>query len=171
MDCKAAVRWVRANAKQYGIDPDRIGALGGSAGGHLVEMLGTSHKAAELEGDGPNQGVSSRVQAVVGMAAPSDMTRYAQRTGASEEMARLISPISHVDADSAPILLIHSDADGTVPHQQSVDMEAKCRKAGVPAKLHTVKDGPHAFWNFQRWFNDTMDLSINFFRETLPWTE
>jgi pectinesterase len=166
-DCKAAVRWVRANARQYGIDPDRIGAIGGSAGAHLAAMLATSHKVAELEGDGGSAGVSSRVQAVVAMATPADMTRFAQRAGRPEDLAALISPITHVDGDSAPILLIHSDADRTVPYEQSVALQKKYEEAGVRAELVTIADAPHAFWNLQRWFDEAMPRAVGFYRETL----
>ncbi|MBM3855948.1 MAG: alpha/beta hydrolase, partial [Verrucomicrobia bacterium] len=87
VDCKAAVRWVRANAARYGIDPERIGATGGSAGGHLTAMLATSHKVKELEGDGGNAGLSSRVQAAVAMATPAEMTRFAERSGVDPKLA------------------------------------------------------------------------------------
>ena len=73
-DTKAAVRWLRANGSEYGIDPDRIGAIGGSAGAHLSALLGTSHKVHRLEGAGGHADVSSRVQAVVAMATPTDFT-------------------------------------------------------------------------------------------------
>src|SRR5438128_2402844 len=78
-DVKAAVRWMRAEAKRYGIRPDAIGAIVGSAGGHLVAMLGTSHKIADLEGDGGHAGVSSRVQAVVAMAPVVDFSGFKGR--------------------------------------------------------------------------------------------
>ncbi len=168
VDCKAAVRWVRANAAKYGIDPDRIGAIGGSAGGHLVAMLGTSAKVAKLEGEGGNPGVSSRVQAVVAMATPADMTRFGERSGkVDKDLITLISPVTHVDQDAAPILLLHGTGDKTVPMEQSEMLLAKYRKAGVAAELVKIKDAPHAFWNGGEWFAETMDRSVKFFRATL----
>jgi len=166
LDCKAAVRWVRANAAKHGLDPDRIGAIGGSAGGHLVAMLGTSHAEPKLEGDGGNAGVSSRVQAVVAMATPADMTRFAERSGTSKELVTLISPLTHVSKDSAPMLLLHSDADKTVPMAQSELLLKKLQEAKVPAEL--VKLGAsHAFWNDARFFDEGMAKSAKFFREKL----
>jgi acetyl esterase/lipase len=73
-DCKAAIRWIRANAAKYRLDPDRIGVIGASAGGHLVAMLGTSGGVAVLEGDlGPYKEASSKVQCVVDQFGPSDL--------------------------------------------------------------------------------------------------
>ncbi len=138
-DGKAAVRWVRANAKDHRIDPDRIGAFGGSAGAHLTAMLATSHDVAELEGKGGNEGVSSRISAAVGMATPADMERYANRSKTLAKLAVLISPITHVDAESAPILLIHSKTDRTVPHKLSVDLEAKYKEAGNESHARLVQ--------------------------------
>jgi len=166
-DCKAAVRWVRANAAKHGIDPDRLGAIGGSAGGHLVAMLGTSHKEAKLEGNGGNQGVSSRVRAVVAMATPADMTRFAERSGLDKDLAALVSPVTHVDEDSAPTLLLHSEADRTVPLAQSELLLEKLKTAKVPCEL--VKLGTsHAFWNDARFFDEVLARSVNFFRANLP---
>jgi pectinesterase len=166
-DCKAAVRWVRAHAAEHNIDPDRIGAIGGSAGGHLTAMLATSHAVKELEGDGGNAGVSSRIQAAVGMATPAEMSRFGQRTNLSEEKAKLISPLAHVDKDSAPILLIHSNADGTVPYEQSVRLEKKYQEAGVRAELIEIDGASHAFWNQPEHFDATMGRAVKFFREVL----
>ena len=166
-DCKAAVRWVRANAKKYGMNPERIGAFGGSAGAHLTAMLATSHKAGALEGEGGNAKVSSRIHAAVGLATPADMSRYAARTGASEDLAKLISPIAHVDGDSAPILLMHSDSDGTVPHEMSVKLQAKYKAAGVAVELITVPKAGHAFWNQPQQFDATMKASLAFLDKIL----
>lgn len=166
VDCKAAVRWVRANAARHGIDPDRIGAIGGSAGGHLVAMLATSSSVKELEGEGGSPGVSSRVQAVVAMATPADMTNFAERTKIDKALAALISPAAHVSKDSVPILLMHGTNDRTVPMAQSELLLEKYQKAGVPAELIKVDGAPHAFWNGQ-WFDDTMKRSAEFFRKQL----
>ena len=75
-DTKAAVRWMRAEGVRYGIQTETIGAIGGSAGGHLAALPGTSHKAAGLEGPGGNEGISSRVQAVVAMAPVVDFEAF-----------------------------------------------------------------------------------------------
>ena len=117
-----------------------------------------------IHGGGWRSGDKSRFAA---KAAPADMHRYSQRSGASEELARLISPITHVDADSAPILLIHSKTDPTVPYQMSVDLAAKYGGAGVESELILIEKAPHAFWNFDQWFSDTMQRSRKFFEKHL----
>lgn len=166
MDCKAAVRWVRANAASHGIDPDRIGAMGGSAGAHLVAMLGTSDAVAKLEGSGGNAGISSRVQAVVAMATPADLTRLGQRENLDSELARLVSPVTHVSKSSAPVLLLHGTKDTVVPMAQSELLLEKYREAGAKAELVKIEGGVHAFWNGAE-FDRTMKLAVAFFRDTL----
>ena len=164
-DCKAAVRFVRANASRYGLDPDRIGAIGGSAGAHLVAMLATSHKAEKLEGGGGNPGVSSRVQAVVAMAAPTDLTATMERNGLTPDIARAMSPVTYVDRDSAPLLLLHGEADQAVPLRQSEIIFAKYQAAGAQAELVKNPSG-HGFWNQER-FTEAMERAAAFFREQL----
>ena len=166
VDCKAAVRWVRANAAKHGIDPDRIGAIGGSAGGHLVAMLGTSDTVASLEGDGGHAGTSSRVQAVVAMATPADLTRMSDRQNIGADLAKLVSPVTHVTKNSAPVLLLHGTKDALVPMAQSELLLEKYRQAGAQAELVKIEGGAHAFWNVTK-FDETMKLSLKFFRETL----
>ena len=179
-DVKAAVRWMRAEAKRYGIRPDAIGAIGGSAGGHLVAMLGTSYKAADLEGDGGHAGVSSRVQAVVAMAPVVDFkgmfkgrdpkTRFDFLGTSFEENPGLwakASPVTYLSPDSAPFLLIHSNADKTVPYAQSLQMVESCKSNGVLAELMTIEDGPHAFWNMPKWSASVMERAAKFFHANL----
>jgi acetyl esterase/lipase len=166
VDCKAAVRWVRANAAKHGLDPDRIGAIGGSAGGHLVAMLGTSDAVAKLEGEGGNAGVSSRVHAVVAMATPADMTQGRVGGTLGAELARLISPVTHVSSKSAPVLLLHGTKDTLVAMAQSELLLEKYRQAGAKAELVKIENGAHAFWNLTQ-FDQTMVLAVKFFRETL----
>jgi arylsulfatase A len=177
-DTKAAVRWMRAEGKRYGIETDAIGAIGGSAGGHLVALLATSYKVSKLEGDGGHAGVSSRIQAVVPMAPVVDFVTIAQERreakggaasilGSDPEMAKLLSPVSHVDRDSAPMLLMHGGADKTVPIAQSQEMLERCKKAGVQADMVVMDGAPHAFWNMQQWSQETIDKSARFFHSVL----
>jgi acetyl esterase/lipase len=176
-DTKAAVRWLRANASRYGVDPQEIGAIGGSAGGHLVALLGTSHYEKELEGAGGNADASSRVQAVVAMAPVTDFRTVSLDRSAEAFIGRPLqeqaeewkaaSPIVYVNQESAPILLIHSRIDKTVPHEQSVILQARYKEVGRPAELVTIADAAHAFWNSTRWFQEYMEQSVGFFRRTL----
>jgi acetyl esterase/lipase len=177
-DSKAAVRWMRAEGKKYGIDTDRIGAIGGSAGGHLVALLGTSSKNSKLEGGGGNPGVSSGVQAVVAMAPVTDFaTMHRSESGGGDavraifqgdlELANRFSPVTYLDKDSAPILFIHGDADKTVPIAQSQEMLDGCRKLGVKASLISLPGVPHAFWNQPQWSGDTLKQAAAFFYEVL----
>jgi acetyl esterase/lipase len=178
-DAKAAVRWLRANADAYRIDPEAIGAIGGSAGAHLAAMLATSDAAADLEGDGGNAGVSSRISAAVAMAPGVDFVDLApypkQALMAMErflgaplerhlDARRRASPASYVTGEAAPILLIHSDVDPGPPYGQSLLMREKYRAAGAHAELLTIPGGPHDPWNYQYWFPLIMERAIAFLK-------
>ena len=145
-DVKCAVRWLRANAKKYNVDPKRIGAYGNSAGAHLVCMLGLVKPEAKLEGDGPYQDQSSLVQAVCASAAPTnfllfDNRRKTQRTQPGElfagpaetleERGRKASPSTYVAADAPPFLLVHGTADTTVNIKHGDTFHAALKKAGA----------------------------------------
>jgi acetyl esterase/lipase len=149
-DCKAAVRWLRANASTYGLDPDHIGVWGMSAGGHLAALLGTSGDVPELEGDGDNTEYSSRVQAVCDVAGPADIAAMpklgAKRIAAIEGLlggplendeakAIAASPIHYVSKDDPPFLIVHGEADRLVPVAQSQRFYEELRRAGVNATL------------------------------------
>jgi acetyl esterase/lipase len=150
-DVKCAIRSLRANAAQYNLDPDRVGAIGASAGGHLVALLGTSESSAEWDvGEYLDQ--SSRVQAVVAMAPVTDLTRkfpnadieLMRHVGFGEDNIVQASPITHVTADDPPFLLIHGDRDEVVPHEQSQLMYDRLVEANVPAQLVIVQNARHS---------------------------
>ena len=153
-DSKAAVRWLRANATTYSIDPDRIGVAGYSSGGNLAMMVGTTSHLAEFEGDGGNPGFSSRVQAVAAFAGNSDFAQQPGRNiienylGATfaenPDLWALASPITHVGGGSPPFLLLHGTDDATVPYQMSVNMMNRLMAAGVSAELFTAQGASHA---------------------------
>lgn len=175
-DVKAAVRWMRANASAYGVNPLAIGAIGGSAGAHLVAMLATSHGVKNLEGAGGNATTSSQVQAVVAMACVSNMNlkdaAVTEFIGAPLEAhaaeVRTASPLTYVSNRSAPLLLLHSRTDPLVPFAQSVEIDALYRRVGALSVLKDV-DAPqsHAFWNDARYFPETMSEAVEFFRRHL----
>jgi len=160
-DCKAAIRFLRANASKYGIDPNRIGVWGGSAGGHLAALLGTSGGVKELETNLDNSDQSSRVQAVCEWYGPNDLAMgirepepgrkkpqlLVQLLGATHEekpeIYRLASPISHVTKDDPPFLIVHGDADDLVPVAQAEVFYVALRKAGVEAAFIKVRNGNH----------------------------
>lgn len=149
-DCKAAVRWLRANAAKYNLDADRVGVWGVSAGGHLAALLGTSGGVPELEGSGDNMQYSSRVQAVCDVAGPADLLAMTnlgpKRTFAIEgllggplekDKAKAIaaSPIHYVSKDDPPFLIVHGEGDRVIPVEQSQRFYEELRKAGVNATL------------------------------------
>jgi acetyl esterase/lipase len=152
-DCKAAVRWLRVNAKKYGLDADHIGAWGASAGGHLVALLGTTAGVKELEGPGGSADQSSRVQAVVDWYGPTDFltvgakdTRAGLLGGdaqANKEKAIKASPITYVSKNAAPFLIMHGDEDKTVPFSQSQTFAEALKKAGADVTFITIKGGKH----------------------------
>lgn len=161
-DCKAAIRYLRAHAAQFRLDPAHIGVWGSSAGGHLSALLGTSAGAPELEGDLGYLDHSSAVQAVVNFCGPSDLTQILQGQPEIEvlveimdqfmggplaerlELARSGSPLTYVGPGSAPFLIIHGDCDEIVPLNQSERLDAALREAGVESTLIYAKGAGHA---------------------------
>jgi acetyl esterase/lipase len=150
-DVKCAVRSLRANAGQYNLDPNRIGAVGVSAGGHLVALLGTTDQSAEWDvGEYLEQ--SSRVQAVISMAGVMDLSRdfpnadieAMKRVGFGEDNVAEASPITHITPDDPPFLLIHGDRDELVPAEQSQLMYDRLVQANVPAELIIVQNAGHS---------------------------
>ena len=166
-DCKAAVRWLRAHATEYRLNPDRFGVWGSSAGGHLVALLGVSGDVKEFD-VGENLQFTSRVQCVLDDFGPTDFTQMdAHRISASamehgsptSPESRLIgglitdpanarkvaraNPITYVTRDDPPFLIVHGDQDPLVPHHQSELLFTALEKAGVRVRLNTVKGGGH----------------------------
>ena len=145
-DCKCAVRWLRANAKKYQLDPDRIGAFGNSAGGHLAMLLGMFGKDNELEGDGPYPNESSRVQAVVSDSGPIDLVEQ-YKSGALREVCsrfmggrpegerlvayRLASPFNQITGQTPPLLLIYGVDDAQVPIETADRFVLALGRAGL----------------------------------------
>ncbi len=179
-DAKTAVRWMRAHAKQYRIDPRRIAAVGGSAGGHLASMLGTTAGVRDLEGDGGNSELSSAVQAVVGFNPALDLTAkfagsatrasHAFLGGTQDEKAALYrhaSPVAHAGKASAPHLLLHGSADVTVPYQQSLDMKKKLEAARVRVELFTADGAAHGFFNAPPYYQPTLERMERFLDQVL----
>lgn len=164
-DVKCAVRWLRANAKEYNLDPNRIGAVGWSSGGDLSLMLGLTDPSDGLEGDCGNLEFSSRVQAVVSLAGSSDMSLYGDKEilrdllgGTPEEVPEkyeAASPLTYVSSDDPPVLLVHGDMDTFVPLQQAQMIDDKMTEVGEPHTLIIKKNAGHenlwydnAVWDF-----------------------
>lgn len=155
-DVKCAIRYFRAHAAEYNLNPDKIGVWGGSAGGHLVSLLGTTDSSAGWEvGEYLDQ--SSRVQAVVDMFGPSDLTRefagagiQIQRdvfgaTSDTDPVLAVASPVTYISADDPPFLILQGDADNLVPLEQSQILFDKLQAAGVPSELVIVQHAGHGF--------------------------
>jgi acetyl esterase/lipase len=156
-DCKAAIRYIRANAARLGINPDKIGLWGSSAGGHLVSLLGTSGDLKEIEGDLGITGVSSRVACVVDYCGPSDFPAFELTSGARVpvtkllggtpkdrlEIAKQASPITYVTKDDPPFLIVHGTADNTVPFDQAVRFNDAQKKAGIDTTFIRIEGGGH----------------------------
>ncbi len=166
-DCQRAIRWLRAHAREYGLDPQRFGAWGGSAGGHLAALLGTAPEQFRAPADDPHRELSAHVAAVCAFNPPTDFLSWddqalpnpavvanqpgsmvARLLGAPPALApaaaRLASPLAHVTARSAPVFLVHGDKDRAVPPRQSATLHAALRTAGVEATLHLIPGAGHA---------------------------
>lgn len=179
-DCKAAVRWLRANAAKYRIKPDRIGAVGFSAGAHLACLLGVTRKEDGLEGTGGNAGESSSVQAVVSFFGPTDLTsRFWSPVVETKNLVPLLggtleekpgayrqaSPVTYVRVSAPPFLCIHGTADQTVPVRQSQAFVERLQEAGASARVLLVPDVGHG-WSGDKLLQ-SLDQMLIFFNEKL----
>ncbi|RYG69622.1 alpha/beta hydrolase [bacterium] len=185
-DVQRAVRFVRAHATDYGIDPNKIGAMGFSAGGHLVSLLGTMD--TRDNSDPALANYSSRVQCVVDVFGPTDFTAGLKVDptitpggantqgdwlvnnflGPLPEFATnytLASPIKHIDKKTVPFLILHGAKDNLVPVAQSTSFDEALRKAGIESKLVVFPNGGHGFGPEDT--NTTNQLAIEFFKRHL----
>lgn len=178
-DCKAAVRWLRANAKRLGVDSEHIGATGLSAGGHLAALLATSGDIEELEGDGGNAGFSSTIQACVACGAQSDLeseriqglSRRPQDPfyqgflgGTFDDVPKqyaLASPRHHLDADDPPLAFVTGQNDDPSTHAVVIREELSQKK--IPTNLLVIPDAPHAFLGTQSFFDEFIEFTVDFF--------
>lgn len=165
-DCKAAIRWIRGNAKELNLDPDKIAVWGSSAGGHLVSMLGTSGDVKELEGSiGSFTSNSSRVSCVVNYYGPEDFVTMVTKVSTIDrttkdypealliggrvqdvpEKAKAASPITYVSADDPPFLTAHGTKDPLVPFDQALELDEAMKKVGVSHLLIEMTNGGHGF--------------------------
>jgi acetyl esterase/lipase len=154
-DVKCAVRWLRANAKKYKIDSNRIGAVGWSSGGHLALMLGLTDSSDGLEGECGNMQYSSRVQAIVSLAGYTDLISHTAHSKYSfidflgdtyekiPEQYKKASPISYVSKGDAPVLTIHGDNDNWVPKEHALLLDERMKEVGVSHTMIILKDTEH----------------------------
>jgi acetyl esterase/lipase len=188
-DAKAAVRYLRTFADDLGISTEKVGAIGESAGGHIVAALGLTAHRADLEGTHGVLGRSSAVQAVVDWYGVADLTTMPRHTLPPEVAAKLppelvtppedqltrglegqaltdASPITHVTPDAPPFLLLHGTADWLVPYSQSEALHTALTAAGVEARLVPVEDAQHIFDGHDD-IDGLVQLSVDYLKEKL----
>ncbi len=162
--CKAAVRWLRAHAREFGYRADRIGVLGASAGGHLAACLGASNGCPELEGAiGPYLAESSAVQAVVDLFGPTDFLHMLEYESSLDHAApdspeslllgaavrdvpdkvAAANPITYISARTCPFCIVHGDQDSLIPWQQSVLLRDALVAQGIPVEFQLVAGAGH----------------------------
>ncbi|HEX2185550.1 MAG TPA: alpha/beta hydrolase [Chloroflexota bacterium] len=167
-DVRAGVAWLRANAAELGVDATRLGAAGGSAGGHLAALLGTTETIAD--------GCSTKVQAVVAFNGVFDFLTLdtigaagprRDLLGGDPQLEREASPLHRADARAAPALLLHGTADQTVPFAQSVAFQRCLAELGVRAELYAAEGAGHGFFNRPPHFRPTLERMTQFFLDVL----
>jgi len=168
-DCQAAIRWLRAHAKKYNIDSDRVGVGGASAGGHLAALVGTSGGKKAFSAIGDHKDQSDRVQVVCDVFGPADFWTVVKQAeedknvknifkwnngdpyskligaklGEDREKCDAVSPVHYVSKDNPPFLILHGDRDTLVPYAQSVELADLLKKAGVVVTLQRLPGAGH----------------------------
>ena len=169
-DTKAAIRWTRANAEKIGVDPNRIVVAGYSAGGMLSLMAAGTNGKKEFEGEGGNAGVSSDVNACIGvypLASAQIATGLFAQGQATPENIAAASPTTYISKSFAPTIFVHGTNDGTVPVQSSIDFFGKLHALGVPSTLTLIQGADHAFDNGALDAVELMAQSIDLFLDRL----
>src|SRR5215208_3771179 len=185
-DIQRSIRFIRSNAKEYGVDPNRLGVTGGSSGGYLSIMIGSTGKDGDPKAKDPIDRASSKVQAVACFFPPTDLANYGQEgrlfnqfepvkfawhtipvsDKPRDEQVRILtelSPLYHITKDTAPTFIITGDTDALVPHEQSLRFIAKLEENRVPCKID-VRPGLGHGWPtmgkdyelFAQWFDEQM---------------
>lgn len=166
-DCKNAVRWLRKNAERLQVDPDHIGVIGGSAGGHLAAMVALTGPELDPPGEG-----STRVNCAVDLYGPvlwldqRDLPMFRKTRAEAPELYKQASPLMHVDKNDPPILILHGTADKTVSVDDSKALDAALTKAGVEHQLVIVEGAPHSF-HLEPKQQDLRPLVLGFFDKHL----
>ena len=156
-DAKCAVRFLRAHAKDFNLDSARIGVMGDSAGGHLVALLGLTYDSAGFEGEGWTD-QSSRVQAVVDLYGPTDFANGNSNfitlkliqdafgaTNTTDPILKIANPVTYVSSRAPPFLILHGDRDNLVDLQQSAELYARLKAAGVDSTFIVVTNLAHGY--------------------------
>ena len=145
-DCREAVRWIRKNARDLGINPQRIAVAGGSAGGYLALMVGLTDEKPELGGD-PKSAISSKVSAVIDLYGVTSIEKYTKDmvVNLGADTNKIFSPLSYVTSKSVPVLILHGTADKTVDIKQSRNLEEVLIKNKVDYNFVEVEEGEHTF--------------------------
>ena len=179
-DSKCAVRWMRANAEELGLDVDRLAVGGGSAGGHLAGLVAMT-EPGEFEGEGGNPEQSSAAQAYVGFNPVADLAGMGEKRPDHPMLVEFLgvaytddpeaykkaSPIAYVSEDSPPTLLLHGTEDVTVPYADAEAMVTALQELGVEAELFTAEGVGHAFFNRDPWFTPCLEKMQEFLDEVL----
>ncbi|GEP44819.1 alpha/beta hydrolase [Brevifollis gellanilyticus] len=194
-DCQAAIRWLRANSKKYNFDVDKVGVVGGSAGGHLSALVGTSGGKKAFVPIGGNEEQSDKVQCVCDIFGPADFSTVVQQASDDRNVKNIfefntpkdpysgligaklddkakadaVSPIHYVSADTPPFLILHGTHDALVPYAQSVQFEAALKEKGVPVWLQKLPGSGHGGAAFGK--PSVIQLMANFFDKYLKGSE
>lgn len=181
-DVKAAIRWVRANADELHLDPDRIGLRGGSAGGHLITLAACTADMPELEGDCGSPGYSTRVHAIAAVNPPTDLTvgpdewpwlhdepgptnwMLGGSLAEKADLAKLASPMTHIHKDAPPHLLLHGTEDDVVDFRQASKYHNALLDLGVESTLIAYEGDDHGLYGYSA---DIWARSIPFFQQHL----
>lgn len=183
-DVKAAVRWLKLNAKKYKVDPDRLGAIGFSAGGHLALMLGLTGPADGLEGEVSVGAPDSRVKAVVNYFGPTDLAAsdipdickpwvkdfLGGTPKEKPDMAAKASPLTFVSKDDAPVLTFHGTKDPLVPFNQAVKLADTMSSAGVPGRVELMVGAQHGWGGpeMERTIGETFSFFDHYLKNQSP---
>ena len=171
-DCKTAVRWLRKNAERLQINPDRIGVIGGSAGGHLTAMVAVTDAKDGLDPAGPYGEFSCQVQCAVDLYGPAelmewhDLSMLGKTKAEAPDLYRKASPTTYAKKTNPPLLILHGTGDKTVDYKQSEIFAAALKKADAPHELILIPGAPHTF-HLQPKERDLRPVVIGFFDKYL----
>lgn len=167
-DCKAALRWMRANADSLGIDPERIAVSGNSAGAHLALLLAGTPNDVEFEGEGGNADIGTSVSAVIAIYPPTRLKGGSQLDTAvgllfgdpdvSQAVQDRASPITWSQKNFPPTMLVHGNNDKVVPVSETLNMYDQLQKDGAKVEMHIYEGAPHAFDKEPDFFNQLENM-------------